>query len=159
MVQQFRSVFTQNGAKSAVTSLHGPNYPPMADITTEEAGVAKLLKGVDPRAKHLDQTRYVQITSWIVYWACFSIYPSFSVILQLWFTAPFINICMDNAGVWERCVPSNYHPVILTCLSCKLLEDILCSQIRDYLDRHNILSPYQHGFRKKLSCESQLLVT
>ena len=54
---------------------------------------------------------------------------------------------------------SNYRPVSLTCVSCKLLEHILCSHIRDYLDRHNILSPYQHGFRKKLSCESQILVT
>ena len=59
----------------------------------------------------------------------------------------------------DKCVASNYRPVSLTCVSCKLLEHILCSQIRDYLDEHGILSPYQHGFRKKLSCESQLLVT
>ena len=54
---------------------------------------------------------------------------------------------------------ANYRPVSLTCVSCKLLEHILCSQIRDYLDKHGIITPYQHGFRQKLSCESQLLVT
>ena len=48
LAQQFRSVFTQDDEKSAATSLHGPNYPPIADITIVEAGVAKLLKGVDP---------------------------------------------------------------------------------------------------------------
>ena len=54
---------------------------------------------------------------------------------------------------------ANYRPVSLTCVSCKLLEHVLCSQIRDFLDKHGIITPYQHGFRQKLSCESQLLVT
>ena len=48
LAQQFRSVFTQDDEKSAATSLNGPSYPPMADITIGEAGVAKFLKGVDP---------------------------------------------------------------------------------------------------------------
>ena len=47
----------------------------------------------------------------------------------------------------------------LTCVACKLLEHILCSEIRKFLDEHGILTPYQHGFRKFFSCESQLLVT
>ena len=59
----------------------------------------------------------------------------------------------------SRCTPSNYRPVSLTSVACKLLERILCSHIRDHLDRHGILCPNQHRFRKKLSCESQLIVT
>ena len=47
----------------------------------------------------------------------------------------------------------------LTCVACKLLEHVLCSHIRDHLDRNGVLCPNQHGFRKELSCESQLLVT
>ena len=58
-----------------------------------------------------------------------------------------------------KCEPSNYRPVSLTCVACKLLEHILCSHIREYLDRSGAICPNQHGFRKKLSCESQLLVT
>ncbi len=33
------------------------------------------------------------------------------------------------------------------------------SDICQHLDDHNILSPFQHGFRKKHSCETQLLLT
>ena len=59
----------------------------------------------------------------------------------------------------DKCEASNYRPVSLTCVACKLMEHVICSHIRKYLDKQGILSPYQHGFRKKLSCESQLLVT
>ena len=37
-------------------------------------------------------------------------------------------------------------------------ENIVCSQIGQYLD-YNILNPNQHGFRKGLSCEAQLVST
>ena len=55
----------------------------------------------------------------------------------------------------DKCVASNYRPVSLTCVACKLLEHTLCSEIRNFSDEHSIL----HGFRKFLSCESQLFVT
>ena len=58
-----------------------------------------------------------------------------------------------------RCLPENYRPVSLTCVTCKLLEHILCTHIRGHLDRHGILTPANHGFRSRHSCESQLLLT
>ena len=56
-------------------------------------------------------------------------------------------------------MPENYRPVSLTCVSCKLFEHILCRHIRNHLDRHGILTPLNHGFRTKHSCETQLLLT
>jgi len=53
----------------------------------------------------------------------------------------------------------NYRPVSLTCVCCKLLEHIVCSHIHAHLDKYNILTPMQHGFRKRHSCESQLIIT
>ena len=50
-----------------------------------------------------------------------------------------------------KCEPANYRPVSLTCITSKLLEHIICSQIRSHLDEHEILSPFQHGFRGKHS--------
>ena len=47
----------------------------------------------------------------------------------------------------------------LTSVPCKILDHIICSHVRDHLDRHNILSTLQHGFRERHSCESQLLTT
>ena len=53
----------------------------------------------------------------------------------------------------------NYRPVSLTSVPCKILEHIICSHIRSHLDKHNILTQWQHGFRSKHSCETQLLIT
>ena len=40
---------------------------------------------------------------------------------------------------------------------CKLLEQILHSQISKHLDKHKILTSMQHGFRKGHSCVTQLI--
>ncbi len=53
---------------------------------------------------------------------------------------------------------SNYRPVSLTSVCCKLLEHIVCSHIREHLDVNNVLFRFQHGFRKGHSCESQKLL-
>ncbi len=47
----------------------------------------------------------------------------------------------------------------LISICCKLLEHIICSHVRAHLDRYNILSRFQHGFRKLYSCETQLIIT
>ena len=59
----------------------------------------------------------------------------------------------------SRNLPENYKPVSLTCVSCKLLEHIICTHIHTHLDAHGILTPFNHGFRSKHSCESQLTIT
>ena len=49
------------------------------------------------------------------------------------------------------------RPVSLTCVPCKLLEHFVCSNIMAHLDEHKLLSDRQHAFRKKHSCETQLI--
>ena len=44
-------------------------------------------------------------------------------------------------------------------MACKLLEHVISSHVLKYLDKHHLLSNYQHGFRKGHSCESQILIT
>ena len=51
----------------------------------------------------------------------------------------------------------NYRPVSLTCVPSKLLEHIVCSNIMAHLDEHKLLSDRQHAFRKRHSCETQLI--
>ena len=55
--------------------------------------------------------------------------------------------------------PENYRPVSLTSVPCKLLEHIICSHIRRHLDKFGALVPNNHGFRKSLSCDTQLVLT
>ena len=44
----------------------------------------------------------------------------------------------------------------LTCVPCKLLEHIVCSNVMAHLDGYQLLSDRQHVFRKRHSCETQL---
>ena len=55
--------------------------------------------------------------------------------------------------------PSNYRPVSLTSISCKVLEHIVFSSVMEHVDKHKILNFFQHGFRKQHSCETQLIST
>ena len=68
-------------------------------------------------------------------------------------------MCQLSLKRGDRCQPSNYRPVSLTSIACKVLEHIISSTIRAHLDNHNILNKFQHGFRKHHSCETQLLET
>ena len=54
--------------------------------------------------------------------------------------------------------PENYRPISLTCICCKLMERILTSSIVTYLEDTDLFSQNQHGFRKHLSCETQLIM-
>ena len=56
-------------------------------------------------------------------------------------------------------LPENYRPVSLTCVSCKLLEHIICKHILDHLEKNKILTSLNHGFRSGYSCEAQLVPT
>ena len=56
-----------------------------------------------------------------------------------------------------RSDPANYRPISLTSVCCKLLEHVIVSGLMSHLDQHKVLHPHQHGFRKGLSCETQLI--
>ena len=52
---------------------------------------------------------------------------------------------------------SNYRPVSLTSVLCKILERIIREQMLTYLNRNNLLPQQQHGFLSKKSTVSNLL--
>lgn len=57
----------------------------------------------------------------------------------------------------SRLDPSNYIPVSLTCIVCKVLESLIRDSIIFYLTENKLLTDCQHGFRKRRSCVTQLL--
>ena len=65
------------------------------------------------------------------------------------------NICpLFKKG--DRALACNYCSKSLTCVPCKLLEHIVCSNIMAHLDEYQLLSDRHHAFRKSHSCETQL---
>ena len=59
----------------------------------------------------------------------------------------------------DKHLPENYRPVSLTCIASKLLEHIICCHLLNHLDKHNVLTSLNHGFRAGYSCETQLVIT
>ena len=59
----------------------------------------------------------------------------------------------------DKGLASNYRPVSLTCVCCKLMEQISVRHMLKHFDDENIISDKRHGFRKGHSCETQLNTT
>ena len=51
----------------------------------------------------------------------------------------------------------NYRPMSLTSVICKLLEAIIRDHMMDFLNKHKLINPSQHGFIKARSCLTNLL--
>jgi len=75
------------------------------------------------------------------------------IVPSIWKTAKVCRIFKEGK-IFEV---MNYRPVSLTCICCKIMEHIVISHIMNHADKHNNLYKMQHGFRKKLSCETQLV--
>ena len=130
-------------------------------ITISAPGVTKLLKDINPyKASGPDD-----IPNQVLKTLASQIGPSLAIIFQVsldsrklptdWLSA---NVsCAFKEG---NCyLASNYRPISLTSVSCKILEHIVCRHILSYLESNNILTNLNHGFRSGYSTETQLLTT
>ena len=70
-----------------------------------------------------------------------------------WRTATVIPIFKKGA----KSSPGNYHPVSLTCISCKILESIAKDDIMSHLGRNRLIRSSQHSFMKRKSTTTNLL--
>lgn len=158
--QQFKSVFTKENLQDFPDKGPSP-YNRMKDVIINSNGVLKLLKNLNTHKA----TGPDSIPSFILKTAAHEIAPIITKIFQTsldtgevpqdWKDAHVVPIFKKD----ERHLASNYRPVSLTSITCKILEHIIHSSIMSHYDRNNILTNAQHGFRKKRSCETQLIVT
>ena len=51
----------------------------------------------------------------------------------------------------------NYRPISITCAFSKIFEKILHAQITEHLDKFQIMTPFQFGFRKNISTQDALV--
>ena len=154
---QFTDVFNKN--EHSQVPLPNRSAPFMNDIVVSAVGVTKLLKGLNPsKASGPDELHPIVLKE-----LASELGPVFAHLFQQsidtgeipteWSLA---NICpLFKKG--DRSLACNYRPVSLTCVPCKLLEHIVCSNIMAHLDEHKLLSDRQHAFRKMHSCETQLV--
>ena len=155
---QYQSQFTEED-KTNIPQPEGEPSPTMPDINVTTEGIRKLLQklnvnkatGPDMIPARILKELSEEIAPFLctIYQKCLET----GSIPDVWKTANVSAIFKKG----EKFKASNYRPVSLTCISCKMFEHIILSNIMRHLDKHKLLTDCQHGFRRRRSCETQLL--
>jgi len=156
--RQYQSVFSHEDLNN-IPEPDDIERPAMSEITVGEEGVFKMLSKVkENKASGPDQlpSKILKIAAKPLS-RCLTLIFNASLVSgtlpQDWCTANITPVFKKG----ERFKAANYRPVSLTCICSKLLEHIIVSQVMDHFDEYSILSDCQHGFRSRLSCETQLI--
>jgi len=165
--KQFESVFSKPNSLnphqiSEINQIKQGSHPTCTsdphNIAITVSGVEKMLTGLNPnKASGPDQIspRLLKTLSKEIAPFLTKIFRSSldtGMVPSDWRSASVAPIFKKGA----KCKPSNYRPISLTCIASKLMEHIIVSNLMNYFDNKNILSPFQHGFRSNHSCETQL---
>ena len=132
----------------------------MKEIHISVNGIIKLLQGLKPnKAPGPDRIKLLLLQT-----LCLEIAPVLQVIFSRsldegslppdWLKANVSPVFKKG----EKSSSSNYRPISLPCILCKILEHIITSNIVKHFDDNKILYDFQHGFRAKRSCETQLIM-
>ena len=156
---QFSSVFTEEDTEN-LPQLN-KQYPSLSILSVSAIGVEKLLLNLNAsKAAGPDK-----LSGKLLKATAHEIAPVLQVIFQRSIDEGTLPQAWKEATISPvykkecRSNPANYRPVSLTCILCKILEHIINRHILDHLDEHRILVDAQHGFRKRRSCETQLILT
>ena len=63
--------------------------------------------------------------------------------------------CIHKSG--DKTAASNYRPISITSILCRMLESIIKTVIMDHCNINNVFSDSQYGFRQRRGCILQLL--
>ena len=159
LADQFRSVFTEENLDHIPFTID--DVPTIPDIHVTTDGVLKLLRGLDvnkacgpdnicPRMLKETAEEVAPILRDIFQQSLDS-----GELPEDWLLANITALFKKG----DKALPSNYRPVSLTAICCKLLEHIVHSHISQHLENFNVLTPKQHGFRKHHSCTTQLILS
>ena len=125
--------------------------PHMESITISTNGIVKLLKDLNPhKAAGSDQIKPLVLQK---------LRDVIAPILQVIFQRPLNTgrvpkdwstafVCpLFKKG--DTSLASNYRPISLTSIQCKVLEHVVTTNIVSHMDKYNLLYDLQHGFRSK----------
>ena len=141
--------FTRGGYMNDTTS----NYPLAEDINITEAGVLKLPQNLNVhKAGGPDDIKPAALKE-----LAEEIAPLLTIIYRSSLRSGTIPQDWKKARITpafkkgQRYQASNYRPISLTCVCCKIMEHIhvVTSHIMKHSENNNILYPLQHGFRSQ----------
>ena len=158
--QQFASVFTLEGTGD-LPDLGVCRTQKISPLVISNEGVLKQLKDLNAsKAQGPDE-----IPPWFLKLAAEEISPYLTDIFQTSVDTGKVPTMWKEANITpvfkkgSRAEASNYRPVSLTVVSCKILEHIISSHVMKHAEVNGILNNNQHGFRPRRSPETQLILT
>ena len=155
---QFCSVFTKENMNSIPSKGHS-SFNSIQDLQIDINGVIKQLQNIKSnKASGPDN-----IPAKFLHDYATELAPNLHYIFQQSYNLGTLPADWKKAlvtGIYKKgskSAPENYRPVSLTSISCKIMEHIVLSHTAKHLAENEIIINNQHGFREKLSCETQLL--
>ena len=137
--EQFKSVFTQEDLENLPSLPQA--FPSISQLNFDTIGIAKLLSNLNvKKAAGPDQ-----IPCWVLKNAAQEIAPFLKQFFSLSLQIGDIPRDWKNANVHaifkkgDRSLASNYRPISLTSVSCKIMEHIIFSHIMSHLEEFKIL--------------------
>ena len=135
LVDQFKSVFTKHDNSTSLPEVKKKAKHPILPLRITTPGIEKLLSNINTsKANGPDN-----ISNIILKTCASQLAPAMRTIFQQSIDTGKLPSDWLNANVapifkkGDVHLPENYRPVSLTCVSCKLLEHIICKHILDHL--------------------------
>ena len=127
--------------------------PFLKEILVSAEGVTKLLKGLNPSKALGPDELHPRVLKELAS----KLAPVFAHLFQQSIDTGEIPKEWSLANIrplpkkGDRSLACNHRPSSLTCVPCKLLEHIVCSNVMAHLEEHKLLSDRQHAFRKSIA--------
>ena len=144
--------------KNKILNIVVSYYSKMTDINITQHGIQKMLENLNPHKA----TGPDDICPLFLKTLASSIAPILMIVYKKSYNTGKLPDDWKSANVvtvfkkGNTSLAANYRPISLTCVSCKIMEHIITSNVMRHASTHNILYHLQHGFRDKRSCETQV---
>ncbi|BHF82667.1 hypothetical protein SprV_0802580600 [Sparganum proliferum] len=131
------------------------------DIVFREESILKELKGL----KECKSPGPDEIPANLLLELAYELAKPLSFLFQKSFDAGILPADWKTANITpfyksgSRALATNYGPVSLTSVCCKVMEKTIKKELMAYLETNNLLSNAQYGFRRGRSCVTNLLYT
>ena len=154
----FHTTFTRKKKTQSLPSKGTSPYSSIGHLHIDRRGVEKQLQQLNPSKASGPDAIPPKLLKLI---AC-EIAPALSFLFQQSYNTGTIPSQWKQALVspihksGEKSDPSNYRPISLTCIACKIMDHIVLSHVNKHLASKKILTDAQHGFQQGLSTTTQL---
>ena len=154
----FHSVFTN---ECGATEILPSNADQLSDICMTEIEVFEALASLKPNKAPGPHNIHSQVLKNCAerlakpLFLLFTQSISTGILPSDWRRVNITPICKKGSKV----SPENYRPISLTSQVIKVLETLIKSKMMTFLDENKVIANCQHGFIKKKSCFTNLLMT